>query len=360
MGKEGAFSSAKILLVDDNVFVLETTAALLKEWGYLVEALSDPEEAIVRAKRDSFDAVLTDIKMPKITGIELLERVREFNKDVPVVLMTAYAELDVAVDAIHKGAHDFILKPFKAAYLRSIMGKAVNYHRLIEMEKNYKKRLEEDVRKRTQELAEALHLVRDVSKEITQRLVTVSGFRDTETGAHIRRIGLYSGVISKELDMPRDFTETIMFASPMHDLGKVGISDEILFKPGPLTKEEFAVMKTHTTIGAKMLADSMYPGIQMAARIALNHHERYDGTGYPAGLKGEDIPIEGRIVMLTDQYDALRSKRPYKNPLTHKETLRIILEGDRRTMPEHFDPAVLDVFRSVDGVFNDIFEEQHD
>ncbi|MBI5560892.1 MAG: response regulator, partial [Deltaproteobacteria bacterium] len=183
---------ARILVVDDNVFVLDSTAALLREWGYRVEPCNDPEEAVIKARESSFDVVLTDIKMPKITGIELLEKVREFNKDLPVILMTAYAELDVAIDAIHRGAHDFIVKPFKPAYLLNILKKAINYHRLLEMEKNYKRQLEEEVMKRTQELAGALKLVEEVSKEITQRLVTASGFRDTETGAHIRRIGMYS------------------------------------------------------------------------------------------------------------------------------------------------------------------------
>ena len=229
------------------------------------------------------------------------------------------------------------------------------------MQKNYKYRLEQDVKKRTLELADALSTVKSMNMEVVHRLTVVSEYRDTDTGAHIKRIGFYSASLAQKLNMPHDFIEAIALTSSMHDIGKIGIPDGILLKPASLTKDEFDIMKTHTTIGKEMMADSLHPHLQMAATVALTHHERWDGTGYPHGLKGEEIPIEGRIVIIADQYDALRSKRPYKEPFSHKQTCKIIMEGDGRTKPEHFDPEALKTFIHLPAaVFDEIFERCKD
>lgn len=349
-------AKGQVVVVDDDPYMLESLALLLGEAGFDIRVFGSPFQALDEIRQTPVDVVLTDVNMGGMTGMELLEKIRAYDQELPVLIMTAYAELEVAVSAIKKGAFDFIIKPYNPFHLIHSLEKAVQEKRWRRLEKRYKTELEETVRRRTRELADALRLLESMSGEVIERLTAAAELRDEDTGLHISRIGRYAGMLARNLGMPDEFVETISVAAKMHDIGKIGIPDSILLKPARLTPAEYEVIKRHTVIGEKILRGSSHRLLQMGASIALNHHERWDGTGYPNGLEEEAIPMEGRIVMLVDQYDALRSVRVYKKEFTHQEAVDTIRFGGGSTRPEHFDPRVLEAFLDSAGKFRDIFD----
>ncbi|MBF0317715.1 MAG: response regulator [Nitrospirae bacterium] len=353
-------NNAKLLVVDDDRTLLSSVVMILEEEGYEVSSASNGKEALEVLKRDGHDVVVTDIKMPGMSGLELIEAIKSTGIETPVILMTAFVEIKTTIEAIRKNAFDFIIKPYDPDDLILTVEKAVRFNHLVKMEKDYKCRLEATVEQRTRELNNALIMVKDLNNELLMRLTAAAECRDTDTGSHLTRIGLYCKRLSDVLGMSADFIDDIVFAGTLHDIGKIGVADGILLKPGALTKDEFDVMKGHTTIGSGMLKGSSNARIMMAETIAMRHHERWDGSGYPDGLRGEQTPLPARIVIICDQYDALMMKRPYKPPLGHDRTYEIITIGDGRTIPKHFDPAILEAFKNVATDFAEIFRSCQD
>lgn len=348
-----------ILVIDDEYAIVDILSQTISSLNHNTCKAYDSDTAIAILKKREIDLVMLDVFIPGINGIDLIAKIHEMSPILPVILMTGQADINLTLEAIKKGAYDFLIKPFNNLQIQYAIKRGLEYCQLKKTERDYQRNLEETVKAKTQELIRVNAKTETISKEIVSRMIGMAEFRDTDTGSHIHRIGLYSEAIANHLKMPPEFINNISMAAPFHDIGKVGIPDKILLKEGPLTQEEYDVMKGHTVLGKRFLEGSNHPVLKMGEVIAATHHECWDGNGYPLKLKESEIPIEGRIVLLADIYDALRSKRPYKNPLNHQEVIKIILEGDGRTKKSHFDPEVLSCFEKVHPEFEKIFNDHN-
>ncbi len=360
---------SRILIIDDDVALGMTLEDLLKdnEFGK-VRYISDPRQAETAYQEFHPDLVMLDIRMPHMDGFEVMEVLKKHQNGtfVPILVLTGEMEEEVCLRALSSGATDFLNKPYK---ISEVMARIQNLLRVRQLHARLEDQnifLEDKVKDRTQQLRQAITdldkmhaAVKEAYIETIYRLTRATEYKDEETADHVKRLSLYSACMGKQLGMTDSMVEMLLYASPMHDIGKIGIPDRILFKGASLDEDEWKVMKTHTSIGYEILKESSAPVLKLGALIALNHHERWDGSGYPNGIKGEEIPIEARILSLVDVYDALRSKRHYKEPFTHEKTCKIILEGDGRVKPEHFDPKLLAVFREHHEKFRNIFDNHN-
>lgn len=337
-----------VLSVDDNTNNLLMIEAFAHRMGLEIESFDNPIEAIMVAENKLFDIVILDYMMPVMDGHQFIKAFRQIDMITPIVMVTALGDdNDVQLKALEQGANDFMSKPINypvfAGRITNLL-KLKKAHMLLEQKADD---LESDVRKATAEIQER-------EFETLKILGKTAEYKDPETGEHVSRVAGYSRAIAKGYGLSNHMQEVLFYAAPFHDIGKVGIADAILLKPGTLNDEEWLAMKEHALIGYEILKNSKSEYLKAGGIIAFTHHEKFDGTGYPKGLKGEAIPLIGRIVAVADVFDAITTKRPYKEAWSFEKGLRYIRD-ERGT---HFDPAVVDAFFESMDIIEEIYRNR--
>jgi putative two-component system response regulator len=337
---EDRILTARILMVDDEESNLELLTRILEPAGFEnLEYTADPFQVLPLFRCQPPDILLLDIAMPGKNGFEVLSEVRDYlgeEEYLPVLVLTSDHSPDTKRRALSAGAQDFLTKPLSPAEVRLRVRNLLETRFLHLALRDHNRLLEERVRERTAELEEA-------HAEILARLASAAEFRDDQTGEHTRRVGRMAAAIAEELGLDPEDVSLIERVAPLHDVGKIGIPDNILLFPGELEPDQVRVMRSHTEIGGNLMGGSGIPLLDMAEEIARTHHERWDGSGYPEGLVGEDIPMAGRIVAVADSYDAVIHSRPYKPAWTAEDAWWEIA----RKAGADFDPAVVDAFTRV-------------
>lgn len=343
-------SPKTILCVDDDILNLELYRAILEDRGFTVLLAGSGTEALDRVTSVGCDLIILDYLMPGLNGIDVCTvlRARESYRHLPIVFATSSTDQDVKLQAFEAGVSDFITKPVDHVELVSRIQNLLKVKEYQDFIVDYNHILEREVELKILEL-------KDSYIETINRLTIAAEYWDRDTANHINRVAGYARQLALTIGLPEEEADLISYAAPMHDVGKIGIPDQILCKPGQLTEAEILVMQSHTHIGAKILSNSNSPILKMGESIALNHHERVDGSGYPHGKRGDEIPLEGRLVSLVDVYDALRMERTYKPAFSHERTFEVMTMGDGRTMPCHFDPLLLEAFKDIHATFDEIY-----
>jgi len=336
-----------VLVVDDEPFVRRLIGRWLDEAGYKTFLASHVQDANAIIATESVDVITSDINMPGMSGVEWLPRLHAAHPNIAVLMLTGCTEIRNAVSTLTQGAWGYLIKPIEKHELLFQIDRAVERQRLLLAERDRTLTLDRKIR-------EQARLLKKSHEETIERLIAASRLRDEETGDHIRRLGTISAIVACQLGWSSDDVDMIRMAASMHDIGKLGIPDSILQKPGKLTNDEYEIMKTHTQVGAAILSGSKVPMLQMAEQIALWHHERWDGTGYPDGLCGEQIPLAARIVAVADVFDALSHDRVYRQALPKAKVLEIMKEGSG----SQFDSNVLKAFFDSLPLIQSIFENE--